>query len=550
MKQHLRNQILAKCRLLLSEINRDAASSLRGCFDRRYWAWKLIDFPEATFQRNLYPLSWYALQPEALPFQNEITKAIISGLLYTTQIQHKNGSFDQAYPFEQSYGAAGFLLPDLLAAYKNVRENCNPSEKEAIESCLRKIADFLSSKEELHGYISNHLAGAALGLLNTGSFFKEKRYSEKANQIINNIINHQSSEGWYPEYGGADPGYQTLCTHYLAQFYQTASVKKLKTSLEKSIGFLKYFIHSDGSFGGEYGSRRTEIYYPGGIAILAHSIPDAAAMHDFMMASIGSGATVTLNDIDMGNTAPLLSSSILAVNAKVTTQRSTTLPCNEEKVSAYFPKAGLGIWGTKKYFAVAGASTGGVLKVFDKENKRIVLDDCGILGTTENGKQITTQITNLDNFFKKSNHSFQLHAQFMQFSTPAPTPLLFLGLRILNLTLMRLPLFNEWVKKLMVKRLLKSNSPFPMQRKRTIQFNENLIKISDQISTQNSVLMKKLFSGGKFASIHMASARYFNHSQSDTKSRIKLDVSSFNENQDLNYIRKIQFDKNGGRLIP
>ena len=550
MIQHLRDQILAKCRLLLSEINRDIASSLRGCFDRRYWAWKLIDFPEATFQRNLYPLSWYALQPEAVLFQNEITGAVIAGLLYTTRIQHKNGSFDQAYPFEQSYGAAGFLLPDLLAAYKNVRGNCDLKEKEVIETCLRKTADFLASKAELHGYISNHLAGAALGLLNAGLFFKEERYSEKANQIINNIIKHQSSEGWYPEYGGADPGYQTLCTHYMAQFYQNAPVEILKTSLEKSIEFLKYFIHADGSFGGEYGSRRTEIYYPGGIAILANTIPDAAAMHEFMLAAIESGATVTLNDIDMGNTAPLLSSSILSFIASTSNPDSTILPCEKETVSTFFPKAGLGIWGTKNYYAVAGASTGGVLKVFDKKNKRAILDDCGILGKTKNGKLFTTQITNLGNFFEKEASGFQMHSQFQNSSTPAPTPFLFLGLRVLNLTLMRLPFFNEWIKKLMVKRLIKSNSPLPMQRKRIILFSENLIEISDQITSQKKILLKALFSGGKFASIHMASARYFNQSQKDTESRIALDVSSFNESQDLKYTRKIQFDEDGGRLKP
>jgi len=37
---------------------------------------------------------------------------------------------------------------------------------------------------------------------------------------VQQIYDHQSREGWYEEYGGADPGYQTLCTFYLARLWQ------------------------------------------------------------------------------------------------------------------------------------------------------------------------------------------------------------------------------------------------------------------------------------------------------------------------------------------
>jgi len=46
MKISLSDQVNITCRHLLSEINRDPSSSTYGCFDRRYWAWKLTDFPE------------------------------------------------------------------------------------------------------------------------------------------------------------------------------------------------------------------------------------------------------------------------------------------------------------------------------------------------------------------------------------------------------------------------------------------------------------------------------------------------------------------------
>ena len=71
------------------------------------------------------------------------------------------------------------------------------------------------------------------------------------------------------EYEGPDPGYQTLCTHYLSSILEIEKSEKLLVSLKKSGEFLSHFIHPDGSIGGLYGSRNTEVYYPGGISKLA-----------------------------------------------------------------------------------------------------------------------------------------------------------------------------------------------------------------------------------------------------------------------------------------
>ena len=89
----LRIQVMNSCRRLLSEINRDPATPTCGCFDRRYWAWKTIDFPEATFQRNLAALAWLMVQPEEKTNADYLAGVVKSGLLYTCRIQHRNGSF-------------------------------------------------------------------------------------------------------------------------------------------------------------------------------------------------------------------------------------------------------------------------------------------------------------------------------------------------------------------------------------------------------------------------------------------------------------------------
>src|SRR5512133_780835 len=113
-------QVIIALRRLLSEQNRDSCAPAYGCFDRRFWAWKLVDFPEATFQRNVYPLAWNLQKPSNKHVfdQTAIQVAVVSGLKYSFQIQHRDGSFDQAFPNGYSYGANAFLIQPLLESYK------------------------------------------------------------------------------------------------------------------------------------------------------------------------------------------------------------------------------------------------------------------------------------------------------------------------------------------------------------------------------------------------------------------------------------------------
>ena len=95
--------------------NADPYSPLAGCFDRRFWAWKLTDYAEATFQRHVYPLSLLYRDPESRYFRSDaVLAAICRGLTFAAAIQHQNGSSDLAFPNEQSWGATAFLLQPLV----------------------------------------------------------------------------------------------------------------------------------------------------------------------------------------------------------------------------------------------------------------------------------------------------------------------------------------------------------------------------------------------------------------------------------------------------
>ena len=107
-----------------------------------------------------------------------------------------------------------------------------------------------------------------------------------------------------------------------------------------------------------------------------------------MLESIENLSTVTLLDIDMGNLAPLLSSSIRVLDCDIPNKSAGKLPFELDKVNKEFKEAGILVVGYPRYYAVLGASNGGVLKIFDKPTKRLVEDDGGALAETASGQWI------------------------------------------------------------------------------------------------------------------------------------------------------------------
>lgn len=522
MSQHdvtefLQEQIGQAVRHLLSEEDRDAYSSVRGCFDRRYWGWKLTDYPEATFQRSVYPLVWRMCRTDCGKDEAAVlASAARAGLEFAVRIQHRTGAFDQAFPNEHSFGATAFLVHPLLIAYEQVREQCTADTRERIEAGLRRGADFLCRHNETHGHIANHLAGAVLSLLVCGNFFDEKRYRERAMELLDCILAVQSREGWFLEYEGADPGYQTLCLHYLAQVYRLQQEVRLRGALEQAVHFLSWFVHPDGSFGGEYGSRRTALFYPGGLALLSHEFPMAGSIVRAMLRSVTARTTTGLSDVDMGNLVPLLSSYLILADAdpSVFVSDGPQLPWERGSGGCDFKEAGIYVRQTPHYYAIIGASNGGVVRVYDSGKRALIWNDGGYVGQTVSGTCITTQITDHSRQCRSEPGEIEIHSPFYVMSHTGLSPWKLVLLRLLNLTLMRNLWAGNRVKQLLVKLLITSKHRFPLHLTRLLRFEAERIVIRDVLNAEKPVILRWLEFGRPFVAIHMASANYFENDAS------------------------------------
>ena len=498
----------------LGDQDRDPSSPTWGCFDRRYWAWKLVDFPEATFQRHVYPLSMLVQDPSSR-FHNraDVLESIKAGLRFAVKIQHRNGSFDQAFPFEQSWGATAFLLQPLLAALECVRPAIG-RDADGIAERLSASAAFLRHAGERHGRITNHLAGGAHSLYAAGRVLGDGASTSAARALVADIVASQSREGWFPEYGGADPGYQTLCLHYLAEIDLVDRTPELTIAIERALEFLQWFVHPDGTLGGLYGSRRTRIAYPGGFVLLSQRFPGAAAIAHSLLAAAADERSITVQTVDVGNLAPLLSSVVRALSSLSMSLDCSSpqpeLPRARNSAAVDFPGAGLHVRSTTRYYAVVGSRNGGTLTVFDRASGHCLHDDGGYVGELADGRQVTSQVT-AQHEVNVDSTSVTVDAAFAEMSHPVPAPTRFVLLRLLNLTAMRSLAIGNAIKRLLVARLIAPQAAISLRVRRRFVFGDR-VSIQDRFDNPERLPVKSMRGGRPFVSIHMASASYYSGS--------------------------------------
>ena len=505
---------------LLSWQDRECFSKTFGCFDRTYWGWKFTDFPGARFQEAIYVLAFFfthSIESNKLAGDLLCLAWVKAGIKYWQKLQHKNGSFDEAYPFEYSLAATAFTSFYIGEAFLRIKNYLPEQDQNNIRQTFARSGDWLCRNDEYHGILSNHLAAAAAAVYVIYRICSDVKYKHRMDYFLSCIYDHQSTEGWYEEYGGADPGYQTHGMFYLARIWQYTKDERLLESLDRGIRFSKYFIHPNGTLGGEYESRNTEFYFPAGFEMLAPVLPDAALITKFMRDSVANQRAAGFDTMDLYNFIPLYNNYLFAAEcAMILNKTNTELPCFE--IGEYFyPDAGLYVKSTSKYYAVLGLSKGGILKLYDRERNTLCKSDCGYWAKINTGEIVSNQSLNKSKNWDILPDKIIIHSDFVKINQRLQNPWQFIGFRLSSMTLGRYSVFAYWIKNLLVKMLIKRRKKVTLHNTRTIQFENDRIHISDQIERKNNLQVEGLYAGAKFATIHMGSSRYFQYQELDMK---------------------------------
>lgn len=261
-RQHLATEALSQISKILLQQDRTPTSPTFGCFDRAYWHVRIMDFPCGMSQEFVLPLALaYSLDIPGNPYyqQAEIRRWAVAGIRYAARAAHPDGSCDDYYPFERAAGAAAFSLfacletADILGLWDDGE----------ITAFFRQRARWLAEHRE-SGRLSNHEALIIACLARMAEKLGGEWHG-LMEQRARRIREWQSAEGWFDEYGGADPGYLTLTIAMLEDADRRFQTLDLRPAISAAIRFLAAAIHPDGTLGGEYTSRATVNFFPHGL---------------------------------------------------------------------------------------------------------------------------------------------------------------------------------------------------------------------------------------------------------------------------------------------
>ena len=495
---------------ILSLFDNEKFSKTYGIGDRNYWAWAQIDYPNGTFQGFANGLSklYKARLLDEFFTESRFIEFIGSIFEGTSKLQNRNGSLNEAFPNEQSWCVTSLVAYDLITSLQNLDFLELENKKKKLK-IIEPMLKYINLSQENHAFISNHLVTAAAAFLKWKDLTGDTGYESKAEKIIEAVINSGGSEGWFGEYGGFDAGYQTITTQYLAEIQNLRPNWGIDSELNQSVEFMANFFNPDGSFGGMIGSRQTNFFYPGGFHLLSKNNILAGKISNSAKNRILLNQIVNLNAIDTGNLIPLFNSYCIAALNPVD-KKIGFLDVNKP-YRKVFQHSGIFIDVGKNHKTLISLRNGGIVQHYLEDKEHII--DCGVVMKNKKNKLGTTQhfIKELD--YSIENSIIRLNSTIHQFARELPTPMKFVIIRLLAVTLFREKQVLRIFKKLIVRKLITNQKNLKIKYTREIYLGENL-QINNLIKLSKGEVI--ISHSAKFSPFHMASRGYwqignFNH---------------------------------------
>lgn len=480
---------------VLTNLDRDRDSPTYGCFDRAFWNYKVQDFASAILQQCSLSLALIYRYPFPgnIYYNKEIIKEYaIAGIQFWRKIQHKNGSFDEYWRGEQSIPATAFTL-------FSVCETCDILGIQPDTNTIEKAVHFLMHHEQSKDFEALNQVMASIGAMYyAGKILEKNEYQEYAQQQFKNFLLKQKKEGWFSELGGLDLSYSTVNLDFLVRYYLLSGDQKALESAKRLLHLITYFVHPDGSVGGEYGTRNTEYFAPFGIEYLKRHCNISYKMIEKLLGYIHQGTYINLN-CDERYYLHYLSHSF----TKALLDYSST-PCNEKLpyetiFSKYFNESKIFVKSTPSYYFIANVSKGGVFKVMDK-NTHAMNTDCGYRFFTGDTSHVTELIKN--NTCSYTDTTLEVIVPFSKYTYIQQSSFRLSLLRLISF------LFGFYAVRL-VKRIMSTGEKHreDMYLKRKITFDDFSITIHDEINVNQQSGLLKISDG--LSVTRTSSSRFF-----------------------------------------
>ncbi len=501
---------------LLGNLDRNPYSPTYGCFHRDYWLDKTSDFPDAVRQFAVHALALvyqYDFPGNIYRHQPKIREWAIAGLDYWTQIQHKDGSFDEFYPFERGWvGPSAFTCFTISEAYHLLREEIPAETRERVLAAIRRTAYFIAAGESEEDHLANHHAMACLAVWKAYRLLDEPALKAGFERLWQGFLTyHNYQEGWSREYDGVDPGYLSATVSFLGKIYQDHPNPEIFQVLRQSVEFCSYFAYPNGFYAGSLGSRNTLHFYPHGFEILAGQLPTAAAVAEKLLQGLGEGALVP-PDIISDRYVVYRVPEFLQAYLDYTPRPDTLppLPYQQSALRSFFPLSRIFVKTDPRHYTVANLAKGGVVKIFDKETGRLRLNDCGLIGQLADGRLVSSQWVDPDYHGQETEDGWEVSGYLNVIpSNKLFTPLKNIIFRSALIAFGWSPTFSHKLKGQIRKTLILGQRSVPVHFRRRLHLTEKQALLIDQLKIEGNLRFQSLSVGDEFFVRYVPQSRYF-----------------------------------------
>ncbi len=488
-------------------IDKNPLSATYGCFDREFWHYRTVDFPCAMNQEFCLALAMaYAHPfPNNPYYQNQrLRELVIAAIEFAHKSSHADGSCDDYFPFERALGALVFSTYAMTEAYQ-LLDLARPD----LVAFFRLRGDWLRNHNET-GQLANHQALAALALYNVYLVTGDPVYREASDSFRDLTLSWQHAEGWFQEYEGADPGYHSCSIDFLAKLYQKSGDETLVEPLKNAVEFATYFMHPDGSYAGEYGSRNTYHFYPHGFEVMAKFSPSAARVAETFLQRGMPERRRYYND-DNRMCAHYVYDWMQAW-LDYHPERHGTLDEHRGPFTRYFDDAKILVKKTKTYYAVISLAKGGVIKVFSDNGP--VYSDTGVLARTESGAVLVPHLVDdrhKINVSALESGRVEVEGSLSKRKHQLSSPTKQMAFRAMNLSVGRFS--ANLVRGTLQKILITGKPRTEVKFCRSIELSDDNIRITDKLDASGSgERFDRLLVGSDATSIYVANSNVFQES--------------------------------------
>lgn len=501
---------------LLGNLDRNPHSPTYGCFHRDYWLDKTSDFPDAVRQFAVQALALvYARDFPDNPYrgQPKIRDWAVAALDFWARIQHADGSFDEFYPFERGWvGPTAFTTFTSVEAYRLLEGDVPADVAGRVRAAIRRSAVFIGRGDAEEDHLANHHAMACLAVWKAYQLLGEPALRTLFERLWRGFLTyHDPDEGWSREYDGTDPGYLSATVSFLAKVYQDNHDPAIRRVLEQAAAFCAYFAYPDGSYAGTLGSRNTLHFYPHGFEVLAPELPVAAAVAEHMLRSLDAGRLVPPAVMSDRYLAYRVGEYLQAyLDWRPRPSPLPLLPSEAEPFTRFFPKARIFAAARPEHYVIANLAKGGVVKVFDRREGRLLINDAGIIGRLADGRVVSSQwispayqVRATDDGWEVSGY---LHVVTSQKVFTLVTNLVFRGVL---LALGWSPPLAHWLKARIRKTLILKQRTAPIRFRRRLGFEGGAPVLENEVAIVGDARVAALNFGDEFSIRHVPQSRYF-----------------------------------------